>query len=123
MTVKIIKEKSVGQVVYVVEGQEPEFTLLTDIFKNILGYKFITFNKNNELNVHLQNSKNEASKIFIVQSKSSAINMLQKWETKKYLEGVYSKLSTIEKLEKEYARYYYLFDRDYKSNKMEEIEK
>ena len=36
MTVKIIKEKSVGQVVYVVEGQEPEFTLLTDIFKNIL---------------------------------------------------------------------------------------
>lgn len=123
MTVKIIKEKSVGQVVYVVEGQEPEFTLLTDIFKNILGYKFITFNKNNELNVQLQNSKNEASKIFIVQSKSSAINMLQKWETKKYLEGVYSKLSTIEKLEKEYARYYYLFDRDYKSNKMEEIEK
>lgn len=41
MSMKINKDKSVGRVLFIVEGGRTEFSLFRRIFCNVLGYEYI----------------------------------------------------------------------------------
>lgn len=41
LTMKLNKDKHIGRVLFIVEGSKMEFSLLKQIFCNLLGYRYI----------------------------------------------------------------------------------
>lgn len=75
----INKEKNVGNVLYIVEGQKTEINIIIKIFNKVFGYQ--TYYKKRENSkvrcCALKNNININSKIFIVNSKSSNVTTME----------------------------------------------
>ena len=56
--VKLNDSKSVGSVIYVVEGDRDEVNILKHIYYDILKYDVITYNKNEDIIYEFKNSIN-----------------------------------------------------------------
>ncbi|MFV0518704.1 MAG: hypothetical protein ACK5LY_00380 [Lachnospirales bacterium] len=115
---QIVKNKRLGRVVFVVEGNKTEILLLKVIFMNILGYSYISHNRNNT-DFKFINPKDKNSVVYVFNSANSNIKSILNAEViadevTAYIQEKYEKDFAIE-----YAAIYYLFDRDYKSNKSE----
>ena len=75
--VKLNDSKSVGSVIYVVEGDRDEVNILKHIYYDILKYDVITYNKNEDIIYEFKNSINIYSRIYVVPAKYSAISRLE----------------------------------------------
>lgn len=116
---RINKNKSIGQVIYIVEGEITEAELLKHIFVKLLNYSVVFYNKKNNEYIYLQGI-NKYSKVFIIPSEYSALVRLEPCD---YLDMIYSVLSNKYNLDLENSSTFFLFDRDRKSNKKTVVEK
>ena len=112
MGVKLNKDKRIGKVLFIVEGEKTEFLILRNIFTTIFDYQLETEKRNNKYNIY-NKKDNPLSSIFVVNSKQSQIESLNDYE---YLEKLYVKLRDEYKFPVENASIYYIFDRDIKTN-------
>ncbi len=113
--IEIVKNKRIGRVIFIVEGNKTEILLLKYIFMNILGYNYVSNNRDNrEFKFTKNGDKN--SIVYVLNSKNSNISSIadsdeMSEEVSSFIREKYDVDFAIE-----YAAIYYLFDRDYKSN-------
>ncbi len=109
---KINKEKAIGQVIYIVEGDKTEHELIERIYVQ-LGYSVVTYNKSSRYCTCLR-GHNKYSRVFIIPAFHPAIVSLD--TDKDYFDEVYRLLALGYGLDVENSAIFYLFDRDRLSN-------
>ncbi len=117
MDIKLNKDKRIGKVLFIVEGEKTEFLILRRIFTTIFDYQLETEKRNNKYNIY-NKKDNPLSSIFVVNSKQSQIDSLNDYE---YLEKLYVKLQDEYKFPVDNASIYYIFDRDIETNNLDTI--
>ena len=114
---KINKNKVLGEVVILVEGESEEFKLLKHIFTKIFDYNYIPIKRNKVMQDVFKSKSNNTSTIIIANTANSNIKSIM--ENDNYKDKLY------EILKKDYNRslknvpIYILWDRDAESNKGE----
>ncbi len=112
MDISLNKNKRIGKVIFVVEGEKTEFLLFHKIFTKIFDYQLETKKRNDKYKIfNKKDDKN--SSIFVVNSSASQINSLNDYT---YFENLFVTLQDKYKFPVDNARIYYIFDRDCKSN-------
>lgn len=117
---KLNKNKRVGTVIFVVEGNKTEIDLLKKIFSDILDYNFISENREGK-RLKFKSKTDKYSIIYVFNSENSNIKSI----TSETLEDDISlEIRSLydENFAIENAAIFYIFDRDYKSNKLEVVE-
>lgn len=115
------KNKSIGEIVIVVEGESEEFKLLKHIFTHVLDYNYTAIRRNKTMKDKFVSKTNNRSSVIIANTSNSNIKSIL--EEKDYKEKLY------ELLKKEYNKslknvpIYILWDRDQDSNKGEVVNK
>ena len=112
------RNKSVGQVIYIVEGDRTEHELLEYVFTEILGYSVISYNRRNGITFY--QGDNRYSRVFVVSAAHPSIANLS--EDGEYYSSVYELFSIEYGLDTENSAVYFLFDRDRQSNRPRHIE-
>ena len=113
MAIKINKEKSIGKVLYVVEGSKTEPYLLWRIFAKVFDYQVETILRNHPYQKF--NSKvNPTSQIFVINTETSNIKTIAK--DNDFLNNLFELLIEKYDFDIENTAIYYLFDRDCQSN-------
>lgn len=109
---KINKSKSIGRVLFIVEGGRFEFSLLRHIFCNVLGYEYIEKRRDN---ANFFKSRNvNTSKIAVINTEESNISDI--CDENSYLDNVFEMLISEYSFPVDKSAIYYLFDRDPMSN-------
>ena len=119
MKLRLNPNKSIGRVVFIVEGQKREFTLLEYLFTKLFDYSVIEYRKGKEPIEYYQSSSDFNSQIFVVNTENSNISSIQRGTD--YLNVVFNELYDKYKLDLHNAATYYIFDRDPKSNNTPEL--
>ena len=107
------KNKRIGNVIYIVEGDKDEIELLSNIFTRIFDYTIVSYDKRNDY-IRLNNDRDKYSKVFLIPAEHSAISRFNPEE--EYYDCIYNRLSKYG-LDVENSAIYYLFDRDRLSNR------
>lgn len=110
------KEKSIGQVVYVVEGDKTEPELIKHIYSVLMDYSVVEYSKKGNKYEFLQ-GKNKYSRVFIVPALHSAVKSLLADLSDEYFDEIFKNLSSQYELDVENSAVFFLFDRDRKSNR------
>ena len=108
---KINKDRSIGRVLYIVEGSKTEFVLLRKIFCNIFGFEYIEKRRNEEDVFYKSN--NPLSTVAVINTSQSNIKDIS---DDKYLADIFEMLINEYHFPVDKASIYYLFDRDPLSN-------
>lgn len=108
----IRKNKRIGTVILIVEGEDEEFKLLKRIFHSILGYTYISINKEGIIREKFENKENGSS-ILVANTKNSNIKSI---ETLDYLDRIKATLTNELNRNIKYASIYYIWNRDKDSN-------
>ena len=87
---RIVKNKRIGRVLYLVEGDVDEVVLLEHIFNSLLGYHTGSYDKRNSEVRCLEADNDPYSKVFIVPMKYSAISKIL--TSADYLDFIYNTL-------------------------------
>ena len=120
--VTLNKNKNIGKVVFIVEGDKKEHSLLSYVFKEILDYSIVDVKRDKNPYEKYISKQNPESRIFVVSSMNS--NIASAGETgKEFLDRVFSTLFIEYSLDITNAAVYYIFDRDNESNLFIETEK
>ncbi len=116
------KDKSIGKVVFIVEGDKKEHTLLGYIFKEILDYSVVDVKRNCSPYTKYVSKHNPNSRIFVVSANTSNLKSAGE-DGKEYLDRVFMSLYDKYALDITNAAVYYIFDRDNESNLYTDAEK
>lgn len=110
---KINRDKNIGKVLFIVEGEKTELKLLHTIFTKILDYKYETFNRQSVYKKsNPQKTKN--SSVFVINTKNSNIKSIV--DDIEYIDNLYLILLNDYNFNVDHATIFYLFDRDVKTN-------
>lgn len=113
MNIRLNKEKSIGKVLYIVEGGKTEPYLLYKIFCNIMDYQMETILR--KKGYHKYNSKqNPTSQVFVINAEESNIKNIDK--DNEFLNRLFTELIENYDFNVDNAAIYYIFDRDNQSN-------
>ncbi|MGL4760324.1 MAG: hypothetical protein ACRCWG_02600 [Sarcina sp.] len=113
INVTINKNKSIGQVVFIVEGQKTEPNILRNIFTNIFDYQYETAIRGKKYKQY--NSKeNPFSRVIVINAEESNLKFIE--EGNEYLDSLFLSLINEYKLDITNSAIYYVFDRDCDSN-------
>lgn len=114
MNMKLNKDKSIGRVLFIVEGSRTEFSLLKKIFCELLGYEYIS-KKRNKPDFFIREGKgNSTSRVAVINTEESNISDI--CDENCYLDNVFELLISKYDFPVDKSAIYYLFDRDPKSN-------
>lgn len=119
MKIKINKEKSIGKVVFIVEGDRREQTLLRHLFSKVLCYTFVEVKHNQSPIERYTNPLDSHSRIYVITSLSSNIKSIV--DGQEYLDNVYTELWERFGFDTTNCALYYIFDRDPQSNNKVEL--
>ena len=111
---KINKDKNLGEVVIVVEGQSFEFNLLKHIFTNILDYNYIPFKRGKKEPDKFVSKSNNNSTVVVINTSSSNIKSI--FEDQNYKDKIYEFLKTKYNRKLTNTQIYFIWDRDRDSN-------
>lgn len=115
MDITLNKNKKIGEVLYIVEGEKTEPFILHRIFTKIFDYQ-LEIQKRNDKDRRCYNSKeNPNSKVFVINTEESNIKFID--DSNAFLNNLFSTLMYDYDFDVDNAAIYYLFDRDDKSNK------
>ena len=89
---KINKDKSIGEIVIVVEGESEEFRLLKYIFTNVLDYNYVTIKRNKIMRDEFRSKTNSNSTIIVANTSNSNIKTIM--EDTDYQDKLYKLLKT-----------------------------
>lgn len=118
MNIRLNKEKSIGKVLFIVEGGRTEPFLLHRIFCKILDYQMETILR--DKGYHKYNSKtNLTSQVFVINAEESNIKYIAK--DNQFLNNLFVELIENYDFDVDNAAIYYLFDRDNQSNSDDEF--
>lgn len=113
MNIRLNKEKSIGKVLYIVEGGRTEPYLLHRIFCNILDYQLETILRDKGYRKY--NSKeNATSQVFVINAEESNIKFIDR--DNEFLDKLFVELIENYDFGIDNAAIYYIFDRDNQSN-------
>ena len=110
---KLNKNRHIGRVLFIVEGSRTEFSILRQIFCNLLGYSYIEKRRNRP--TYFANTNDRFSKVGVINTHESNIRDIS--ENEAYLDEVFDVLREQYQFPVDQSAIYYLFDRDPKSNK------
>lgn len=113
---KLNPNKRIGKVLYLVEGDVDEVTILEWVFNRLLKYTTVTYDKRLDGVTCLINERDKYSKVFLVPMKYSAVSKIE--SSSDYADCVYKRLKSFG-LEKDECVKYFVFDRDEGSNSSE----
>lgn len=116
ITLKFNREKRIGTVIYFVEGQSTEFTLLRTIFGKILNYDFIE--KRRGKPAWFKDNSCPQNRVYVINTSESNISDIS---DKDFLDEVCELLINEYGLDADNAAKFYIFDRDNQSNTDEEL--
>ncbi len=108
---KLIKNKRVGKILFIVEGSKHEFTLIKKIFEDLLGYQRIEKRRNKA--TYYKSQTDSHSIVAVINTKTSHIGSINETD---YLDTIYAELIERYSFDVTNAAVYYIFDRDSKSN-------
>ena len=114
---RLNKDKHIGRVLFIVEGSRMEFSLLRQIFCNLLGYSYIEKRRNKP--DKFINTLDCFSQVAVINTRESNIRDISENET--YLDDVSDLLREKYRFPVDQSAIYYLFDRDPKSNTDSEL--
>ena len=113
MNIRLNKEKSIGKVLYIVEGGKTEPYLLHKIFCSIMDYQLETVLRDKGYRKY--NSKeNPTSQVFVINAEESNIKNIAR--DNQFLDKIFAELIENYDFDVDNAAVYYLFDRDSDSN-------
>lgn len=113
MSIQLNKDKSIGKVLYIIEGAKTEPIILHHIFCNIFDYQVETILRNK--GYHKYNSKeNPFSQVFVINAEESNIKHIAK--DNEFLNNLFQELIENYDFDLDNAAIYYIFDRDNQSN-------
>ena len=113
MNISLNKNKSIGKVLFIVEGAWTEAYVLRRIFTTIFDYQFETILRQKGYKKY--NSKeNATSQVFVINAEESNIRYIKK--DNQFLNNLFAELIENYDFDVDNAAIYYLFDRDNKSN-------
>lgn len=115
-TLKFNHEKRIGTVIYFVEGQSTEFTLLRIIFGKILNYDFVE--KRRGKPAWFKDNHCPQNRVFVINTSESNISDIS---DKDFLDEVCELLINEYGLDADNAAKFYIFDRDNQSNTDEKL--
>jgi len=107
------KDKSIGKVLFIVEGSHTEPYILKKLFCGLLDYQVETIRRPHSYSVYNAKS-NPSSRIFVINTKQSNIKSIKKDD--EYLNNLYVELIETYGFDVDHSAVYYLFDRDIQSN-------
>ena len=110
----IYKNKSIGEVIIVVEGESEEFKLLKHIFVDIFDYNYIPIKRNRGITDILRSKTNKNSSVIIVNTSSSSMQSI--FTDKDFEDKLYEIIMTDFKKSLKNIPIYILWDRDKESN-------
>lgn len=111
---RINKDKRIGRVLFIVEGESTEPYILHKIFTKIFDYDFTRIRRNGRFYKYTSKS-HKNSQVFIINAKDSDIKFIGE-NDQQYLNEVFVMLINDYNFKFENAAIYYIFDRDNKSN-------
>ena len=106
----INKDKSIGNVLFIVEGSKTEFFIIKKIFKDIFDYTYQSLNRNGKEFPKYQSQKKENSSVFVINTESSHISSII--DKQEYLDNLFQVLSEKYKFDIDNSSIYFIFDRD-----------
>ena len=109
---RLNKDKHIGRVLFIVEGSRTEFSILRQIFCNLLGYSYVEKRRNRP--TYFESSNDRFSKVGVINTQESNIHDIS--ENEAYLDEVFDTLRDQYQFPVDQSAIYYLFDRDPKSN-------
>ena len=107
----INEDKSIGTVIFIVEGQQFEFSIIDRIFTRIFHYEY--HEKRRGKSKYLNKGKNPLSRVFVMNAESSNLNSIS---NEAYLDTLYEELSREFGINIDDAAIFFIFDRDPISN-------
>ena len=111
---KVNKNKSIGEIVVVVEGESEEFKLLKHIFVDLFDYNYIPYKKSRGITDIMQSKTNKNSTVFVVNTNSSSMKSLL--EPEDFKDNLYNLIMKDYQRSLKNVPIYILWDRDHKSN-------
>lgn len=119
---KINKDKSIGEVIVVVEGEDEEFKLLKHIFTKVLDYNYTEFNRRNKTMKKCFVSKsNPNSTVIIANTNSPSLNSIT--DDEEYRDKLFYLLKNDYHKSLTNIPIYIIWDRDRGSNTGEVVSK
>lgn len=113
MKINLNKDKSIGKVLYIVEGPKTEKFLLWKIFADIFDYQFEAITRSHPYQI-FNKKDNPYSKVFVINAAESNIKNIKKDD--EFLNNLFIELIENYDFDIDNAAIYYLFDRDVESN-------
>ena len=114
MNIRLNKEKSIGKVLYIVEGGKTEPYLLHRIFCKIMNYQLETILRDKGYRKY-NSQENATSQVFVINAEESNIKYIDR--NNNYLDNLFVELIENYDFDVDNAAIYYIFDRDNQSNK------
>lgn len=111
----INKNKSIGEVVIVVEGESEEFKLLKHIFTQVFEYNYLSIRRNKIMKDKFISKNNNNSSVIIANTSNSNIKSIM--EDNDYKDKLYELLKSMYNRSLKSVPIYILWDRDVDSNK------
>lgn len=118
---KVNKNKSIGEIVIVVEGESEEFKLLKHIFINILNYNYIPLKRNKTIKDTFVSKTNNNSTVIVANTSNSNIKSIL--NDNEYKDKLYNLLLKDYNKSLKNVPIYILWDRDRESNEKEFVRK
>ncbi len=107
----INENKNIGTVIFIVEGQHFEFSVIDRIFTKIFHYEY--HEKRRGKTKYLNKGHNPLSRVFVLNAENSNLDSIN---NEKYLDDLYEELSKEFSVNIDDATIFFIFDRDPKSN-------
>jgi hypothetical protein len=112
MKVKFNPSARIGQVIFVVEGDQTEHELIEHVFADLLKYECVHHYRNK--GAKYKNPRNQYGFVSVISAEKSCISSVKSGQG--YLNAIYKEMIDSYKLRPDSASIYYLFDRDRSSN-------
>ena len=116
---KINKDKSIGQVIVVVEGSSEEFRLMKHIFHNLFDYEYVPIKRTKGITDKLVSKKNSNNTIIVVNTCNS--NIKSTYEDDNYRKELFELIRNDYKRNINNIPIYILWDRDKSSNDHDDV--
>lgn len=108
--VALKKDKSIGNVLFIVEGEKTEFLILRKIFNEIFGYHYEEITRKGKKLKKYQSKEHKNSSVFVINTEDSTIKSI--CNKKQYLDNMFELLIDDYKFDVDNSFIYFIFDRD-----------
>ena len=116
-TLKINKNKTIGDVIVIVEGESEEFKLLKHIFVDIFDYNYYSLKRNKGITDIFKSKTNKNSTLIVANTSSSSMKSI--FSDKDFEDKIYNMLYNDYKKSLKNVPIFILWDRDRESNTYE----